>query len=158
PDDTISRFDPGSGNVKKFPVGSSPEGVAYRNGVVWVANSRSGTISQIDTQRNAKRDIDLGNEPTSLAFAGGHIWPAVLPSHASPRGGTLRVYSYPCSCSLDSDDPAYPGGFSKLQMLSLTNDGLVTYRRVDGLAGDETVPDLATAVPVPTNRGRTYTF
>jgi peptide/nickel transport system substrate-binding protein len=43
-------------------------------------------------------------------------------------------------------------------MLSLTNDGLVTYRRIGGLAGDELVPDLATALPAPTDGGRTYTF
>ena len=43
-------------------------------------------------------------------------------------------------------------------MLSLTNDGLVGYRRVTGLAGDELVPDLATGLPVLTDGGRTYTF
>ena len=43
-------------------------------------------------------------------------------------------------------------------MLSLTNDGLVTYRRAGGLAGAELVPDLATAIPRPTDGGRTYTF
>ena len=43
-------------------------------------------------------------------------------------------------------------------MLSLTNDGLVGYRRVTGLVGDQLVPDLATALPVPTDGGRTYTF
>ena len=43
-------------------------------------------------------------------------------------------------------------------MLSLTNDGLVGYRRVTGLAGDELVPDLATALPRPTDGGTTYTF
>ena len=49
-------------------------------------------------------------------------------------------------------------GFSQWQMLSLTNDGLVTYRRVGGLAGSTLVPDLATSLPAPTDNGRTYTF
>ena len=44
------------------------------------------------------------------------------------------------------------------QLLSVTNDGLVTYRRTGGLAGAELVPDLATAIPQPTSGGRTYTF
>ena len=44
------------------------------------------------------------------------------------------------------------------QMLSMTNDGLVGYRRVGGLAGDQLVPDLATALPVPADGGKTYTF
>ena len=43
-------------------------------------------------------------------------------------------------------------------MLSMTNDGLVGYRRVGGLAGDQLVPDLATSLPRPTDGGRTYTF
>ena len=43
-------------------------------------------------------------------------------------------------------------------MLSMTNDGLVGYQRVGGLAGDELVPDLATALPVPTDGGKTYVF
>jgi peptide/nickel transport system substrate-binding protein len=40
----------------------------------------------------------------------------------------------------------------------MTNDGLVTYRRTGGLAGSLLVPDLATSLPTPTNRGLTYTF
>ena len=44
------------------------------------------------------------------------------------------------------------------QMLSVTNDGLVGYRRTGGPAGDTLVPDLAAALPAPTAGGRTYTF
>jgi peptide/nickel transport system substrate-binding protein len=43
-------------------------------------------------------------------------------------------------------------------MLSMTNDGLVGYRRVAGLAGDQLVPDLATTLPAPTDGGKTYVF
>lgn len=59
----------------------------------------------------------------------------------------------------DSADPAaWRGILSHWLMLSLTNDGLVTYRRIGGLAGDTLVPDLATALPAPMDGGRTYTF
>src|SRR5262249_20226345 len=44
------------------------------------------------------------------------------------------------------------------QMLSITNDGLVGYRRTGGPAGNTLVPDLARALPVPADGGRTYTF
>ena len=40
----------------------------------------------------------------------------------------------------------------------MTNDGLVGYRRIDGPAGDTIVPDLATALPVPADSGKTYRF
>jgi peptide/nickel transport system substrate-binding protein len=43
-------------------------------------------------------------------------------------------------------------------MLSLTNDGLVTYRRTGGIVGDTLVPDLATELPSPTEGSRVYTF
>jgi peptide/nickel transport system substrate-binding protein len=44
------------------------------------------------------------------------------------------------------------------QMLGVTNDGLVGYRRTGGPAGDTLVPDLAIALPGPVNGGTTYTF
>ncbi len=40
----------------------------------------------------------------------------------------------------------------------MTNDGLVGYRRADGVSGTTLVPDLATALPEPTDAGRRYTF
>jgi peptide/nickel transport system substrate-binding protein len=57
-----------------------------------------------------------------------------------------------------SPDPTQFAGLPQWQLLSLTNDGLVTYRKAGGLAGAELVPDLATAIPQPTDGGRTYTF
>ena len=43
-------------------------------------------------------------------------------------------------------------------MLSVTNDGLVGYRRTGGPVGNTLVPDLAQALPAPADGGRTYTF
>jgi len=160
PEGTVSRFDPGTGRVEKIPVGSSPSGVAYGNGAVWVANTIDGTVSRIDPTNSSVRRIRVGSEPTALAIAGKDLWTTVLPSPASHRGGTLRVLRQPVVASLgDSADPAsWRGSFSQWQMLSLTNDGLVTYRRLGGLVGNTLVPDLATSLPGPTNGGRTYTF
>ena len=84
----------------------------------------------------------------------------MLPSLASHRGGTLTVIAQlpPDEGARPPTDPAvayYPWAW---QMLSMTNDGLVGYRRVGGLAGDQLVPDLAAALPVPADGGRTYTF
>jgi ABC-type transport system substrate-binding protein/DNA-binding SARP family transcriptional activator len=156
PDATVSRFDPGSGNVRKVPVGDSPAGVAYGNGAVWVANGTDGTVSRIDPKTNSTREIAVGNEPTALTVAGREVWATVLPSPASHRGGTMRVLR---SRGQDSADPAaWRGTFTHWQMLSLTNDGLVAYRRIGGLAGDTLVPDLATTLAAPTGSGRTYTF
>jgi ABC-type transport system substrate-binding protein/DNA-binding SARP family transcriptional activator len=160
PDGTVSRFDLGSGKVRKFLVGESPIGVAFGNGAVWVTNSRDGTLSRIDPKTKATTVIRVGNEPTALAISGKEVWTTVLPSPASHRGGTLRVVRTLYRDRGDSADPAaFPGfSFALWQMLSLTNDGLVAYRRVGGLAGDSLVPDLATTLPGATDGGRTYTF
>jgi peptide/nickel transport system substrate-binding protein len=42
--------------------------------------------------------------------------------------------------------------------MSSVYDGLVAYRRAGGSGGTTIVPDLAVAIPVPTDDGRTYTF
>jgi len=158
PDGTVSRFDPGSGTVRKVLAGSSPVAVAFGNGAVWVTNGSGGTVTRIDPKTSSTRDVSVGNEPTALTVAGKDIWTTVLASPVSHRGGTLRVVRN-LPLLRDSTDPAtWHGSFASWQMLSLTNDGLVTYRRVGGLAGDSLVADLATALPAPTDHGRTYTF
>ena len=157
---TVSSFDPRTGRVRAIKVGGAPTGVAYAGGAVWVAGSLSGTVSRIDPRTGTTRLIRVGNEPTNLAAAGTHVWATVLPSLASHRGGTLTVIGPPpvADHPVPPTDPAVADDLDTWQMLSLTNDGLVGYRRVTGLAGDELVPDLATALPRPTDGGRTYTF
>jgi YVTN family beta-propeller protein len=156
---TVSRFDPGTGSVSKIPVGRSPSGVAYGAGAVWVANELDGTVSRIDPRTSLVRQIRVGNEPSAVAAEGKNAWVTVLPSPASHRGGTLRIAGGPSArTGFHSVDPAVFDGIGQWLMLSLTSDGLVSYRRVGGLLGDTVVPDLATSLPQPTDGGRTYTF
>jgi peptide/nickel transport system substrate-binding protein len=157
PDGSVSRYDPSSGRVRKITVGNSPEGVAYGDGAVWVANSLDGTVSRIDPDTGSARLIRVGNEPTAVAPVGGNAWVTVLPGRVSHRGGTLRIAAGTQNMPYSADPKAFAGPI-QWQLLSITNDGLVTYRRAGGLAGAELVPDLATAIPQPTDGGRTYTF
>ena len=159
PEATVSRFDPGSGSVTKINVGRAPVGIAYGSGAVWAANSGEGTVDRIDPNGNAIRSMRVGNEPTAVAAGSGRVWTTVLPGPKAHRGGRLRVVESPAFASLGGSlDPAVFGGLGQWQMLSLTNDGLVTYRRIGGIAGDTLVPDLATELPIPTRGGRIYTF
>jgi YVTN family beta-propeller protein len=160
-DGALSRFDPRTRQVRTIKVGGAPTSVAYAVGALWVADGLHGSVSRVEPGTGNAVVIHLGNEPTSLAAAGGRIWATVLPSLASHRGGTLTVIT-----KLPPDegpappptDPAMAYYLWAWQMLTMTNDGLVGYRRVAGLAGDELVPDLATTLPLPTDDGRTYTF
>jgi peptide/nickel transport system substrate-binding protein len=157
PDGTVSRFDPRSGQIRKIAVGEAPTGVAYGSGEVWVAAARSGTVLRIDPGSGSVRTVGVGNEPAEVAAVGNDAWVTVLPGSASHRGGTLRL-ALPSDAMPQSPDPTQFAGVPQWQLLSLTNDGLVTYRKAGGLAGAELVPDLATSIPQPTEGGRTYTF
>jgi peptide/nickel transport system substrate-binding protein len=159
PEATVTRFNPGSGTVTKINVGGAPLGIAFGSSAVWVANRRDGTVERIDPNGNAIRSLHVGNEPAAIAAGSGRIWTTVLPAPDAHRGGTLRVVESSAFGSLGASlDPAVFGGLGQWQMLSLTNDGLATYRRVGGIAGDTLVPDLATELPSPTGDGRIYTF
>jgi YVTN family beta-propeller protein len=154
---TAARFDPLTGHVQKFGIGGSPAGITYADGAVWVANGPGGSLLRIDPRTRSVRSIHTGNEPTAVAAAGTDVLTTVLPSPASHRGGTLTLIASLLPHDQDTD-PAVAYTIPMWQMLSVTNDGLVGYRRVGGPLGDTLVPDLAQALPAPASNGLTYTF
>jgi ABC-type transport system substrate-binding protein/DNA-binding SARP family transcriptional activator/streptogramin lyase len=153
----VARVDPVTGHVQKSRTGGTPAGIAYADGAVWVADSQSGTVWRIDPQTGSVRPIPVGNQPTALAPAGGGVLVTVLPSLASHRGGTLTLIAQ-LQPHDQATDPAAAYTIPMWQMLGVTNDGLVGYRRTGGPTGDTLVPDLAIALPGPVNGGTTYTF
>jgi ABC-type transport system substrate-binding protein len=157
PGGVVARVDPVTGRVRKIRTGGSPAGIAYANGVVWVADSQGGTVWRIDPQTGSARPIPVGNQPAMLAPAGGGVLVTVLPSLASHRGGTLTLIAQ-LQPHDQATDPAAAYTIPMWQMLSVTNDGLVSYQRTGGPTGNTLVPDLATALPTPANGGTTYTF
>ena len=77
------------------------------------------------------------------------------PLMAAHRGGTLRLTADSAFGSLDPQIN-YSSGF--IQVFASVYDGLVTFRKTSGRAGDDVVPDLADSVPTPTDGGRTWVF
>lgn len=154
---SMARFDPWTGHLRSFKTGGSPAGVAYADGAVWVADGSGGSVVRIDPRTGAARRVHVGNQPTAVTAAGGDVLATVLPSPASHRGGTLTVIAN-LSPHDQATDPALASTIPMWQMLSVTNDGLVGYRRAGGPPGDTLVPDLATALPAPVDGGRTYTL
>ena len=159
-DGSLTRVDPRAGKVRAITVGGAPTGVVFADGAAWVADGARGTVSRIDPGTGATKLIPVGNQPTMLAAAGQDVWATVLPSLATHRGGTLTVIaSRPAPNRPGPDtDPAVAYDPLNWKMLSMTNDGLVGYQRAGGQAGDLLIPDLATALPRPTDAGRSYTF
>jgi ABC-type transport system substrate-binding protein/DNA-binding SARP family transcriptional activator/streptogramin lyase len=154
---TVARIDPRNGKIRTIRVGGEPAGIAYGGGSVWVANSGGGSVVRIDPRTGSVRSVHVGNQPTAVATAGGSVLATVLPSSATHRGGTLTLIAN-LSQHDQATDPAVAYTVPMWQMLSVTNDGLVGYRRAGGPAGNTLVPDLAQALPSPADGGLNYTF
>ena len=164
-DATVSRVDPGTLAVRAtIPVGSGPSALEAGAGSVWVANQYSGSVSRIDPGRDqVTTSVDVGGDPTSLALRQGRLWVGVSADGASHRGGTFVIVTPESLTSsnpatLSSVDPAFYDGAFNPQFTGLAYDALVTFQLSPGAAGLRLVPDLALAVPVPADGGRSYTF
>ena len=163
-DGTVSKIDPSSGHVEGFfPVGKQPSGIAVAaDGHVWVANAGSETLTELDpTTGHVIRTVPIGAPPGGVALDGETAYVAARVPPSAHRGGTLTLavanppglYSQPIPKSLD------PGsGYSAWELLSMTNDGLLTYSRAGGAEAYKVVPDLATGLPTRSDGGLTYTF
>jgi peptide/nickel transport system substrate-binding protein len=75
---------------------------------------------------------------------------------AGGSGGTLTTVAK--AAPSGSPDPQIDYTLQEWQLLILTHDGLVGFKRAAGTEGTKIVPDLATAVPKPTDGGKTYSF
>jgi YVTN family beta-propeller protein len=164
-DATVSRVDPAALAVTAtIPVGSGPAALAAGAGSLWVANRYSGTVSRIDPGRNqAVAALAVGGAPTALVMGRGRLWVAVVAADGSHRGGTLTIAtpiavgtSAPATSA--SIDPAFFNYAFNPQFGGLAYDDLVTFQRSVGADGLRIVPDLALAIPAPSDGGATYAF
>ena len=164
-DATISRVDPAALAVTAtIPVGSGPAALAAGAGSLWVANRYSGTVSRIDPRDNrAIATLVVGGDPTALVAGRGQIWVAVAAEGSGHRGGTLTLVT---STTLDTSAPATSASIDPAffytafspQFGGLAYDDLITFQRSAGADGLRIVPDLALAIPPPSDGGATYAF
>ncbi|HYS33127.1 MAG TPA: BTAD domain-containing putative transcriptional regulator [Streptosporangiaceae bacterium] len=154
---TVRRLDPRTGRGTLIRLGGALAGIAYGNGALWIAKSSAGVVVRLDPRTGSRTAVRTGDDPGAVAAAGRDVLTTVLPSQAAHRGGTLTVLAH-LDRADESTDPAIAFTRTQWQLLSITNDGLVTYRRTGGTAGNSLVPDLATALPAPADDGRTYVF
>jgi YVTN family beta-propeller protein len=153
-DGTLSRVDPARDAVSStVAVGDAPSSVAASAAGVWVADQGAARLVGIDPQTGGVRiRYALGAPPVAVALRGATPWLAAGAAVAGRhRGGTLRVM-YRAFTYLDPAQPfdVHPG------IWRATGDGLVAV--TNALGAGELVPDLATAVPQPTDGGLTYAF
>jgi len=152
---TITRFDPATMSVTgTVGAGEEPIALAAAGDGMWVASARDSTILRFDPAVPRVTDTyQVGNEPRALTGNEDGLWVGVEASSAVHRGGTLKLVKQArVSIDPDGDD------FLSWTVLASTYDGLVTYRKTGGAAGQAVVPDLAVSVPQPSSGGLTYTF
>jgi peptide/nickel transport system substrate-binding protein len=157
-DGSVTRVRASTGGVEAtIPTRDGAGSLAAAGGRVWVGNELDDSLSVIDPSTNAvERTISVGAGASSLAASGDGIWVAVGASASEHRGGTLDVSSE--TEMPTSIDPALTYDLIGWQILTITNDGLVGYRKVGGGAGATLVPDLAAALPEVSDDGLTYRF
>ena len=154
---TVQKIDARSSTVVgAVEVGGTPSGLAVAGGRVWVANDVEGTISWIDTGAKEATPVRVGGRPTAVAAEGTDVYVGLRPLGRVHRGGTLKVLAG--TDAFFAVDPAVAYDPDLWRFLTVTNDSLLTYRRVSGGPGYQLVPDLAAAMPVISQDGRTYTF
>jgi YVTN family beta-propeller protein len=154
-DDTVSEIDPTTLATREtIPVVGSPSALAFGDGALWVSAEFGQRVVRIDPRTGDKAVIRIGNRPEGLAAVPGGVWVAVQPSGAGHRGGRLVVLGG----AFDSIDPAFAGSTDSVSVIGLAYDGLTAFRRVGGSEGTQRVPDLAAALPAPTDGGKSYTF
>jgi peptide/nickel transport system substrate-binding protein len=154
-DATVSKIDVRTGSVTAtIPVGSGPSALTAAGGSIWVANVDSGTLSRIDPRRDqVVETLRVGGRPAAVAASNGTVWVGTGPRGAPHSGGTLTIVTTDRGRSLD---PAFQD--SSTLLTRLVDDTLVTFQAVAGPAGLRLVPDLALALPTPSNDGSTYAF
>jgi len=157
-DGTVSRINPADNSVAAaIPVGRGPNAVTVAAGFVWVTNRYDGSVSWIDPSTNHVKDATrVGESPGGIAASGNDLWVSARGPLTAHRGGTLRLLAG--VDEFDSIDPAAAYTLASWGTRIITNDALLTYKRVGGSGGTQLVPDLATSIPRATDAGKTYTF
>jgi YVTN family beta-propeller protein len=155
-DNTVSQIDSTTLTARAvIPVGGGPSAVAFADGSVWVSAEFGARVVRIDPRSGTSvGSIPVGNRPEGLAAGTGGVWVAVQASGQGHYGGRLVVLGQ----SLDSIDPALANSTNSTSVLAAAYDGLTATRRAGGSAGTQLVPDLAAALPLPADGGRSYTF
>jgi YVTN family beta-propeller protein len=157
-DGTVSRISPRTGVVSgAVDVGGSPISVAATAKLLWVADETNHRLVAIDPATDTvARRVDLGVTPVAVAASPTRVWVSAQSAPGKHRGGTLLLDA-PLG-TVDWIDPAIAYTSSDWTVLSMTNDGLVSFRHTGGSDGAQIVPDLAVSVPTPTDGGTTYRF
>ena len=98
----------------------------------------------------------IGLAALVLTGCGGSSKKKSSSSSSGNAGGTLITVAK--AGPSGSPDPQINYTLQEWQLLILTHDGLLGFKRAKGTEGTKLVPDLATAIPKPQDGGKTFVF
>jgi YVTN family beta-propeller protein len=157
---SVTRINRATGDAVTLSVGDGPNSVQVAGNAVWVSNEYDGTMTWIDQSSNEIHRLPpLGASPRGMTIdSGGRIWVAsgafADPAH---RGGTLTVVANKLPGGRGAD-PSAISDSTTIMAERYVYDGLVALGLSGGAASQSLVPDLAQAIPQPSNGNKTYTF
>ena len=156
-DDNVTQIDATTLTQRAvIPVADGPSAVAFGDGSVWVSAEFGDRVVRIDPKTaTIVGSIPIGNRPEGLAAGAGGVWVAAQSSGQGHYGGRLVVID---TSNLDSIDPAIADTIDSGALIAALYDGLTNTPQVGGSAGIQPIPDLAAALPAPTDGGLSYTF
>jgi len=156
---SVTRIHRATGAALTIAVGDGPHSVQVAGEDVWVSGEYDGTITRIDPSSNEARRWPVGASPRGLAEADGKIWVASGAfADAGHMRGTLRVAGDTIPGAQGVIDPAAVHDTVTMPAERFVYDGLVAHAMSDGVASQTLVPDLALALPRPSNGDKTYAF
>jgi peptide/nickel transport system substrate-binding protein len=110
----------------------------------------------LNRQGFGRAGVALALAAAGLAIGAASALAATPPGHqAAHDGGTLKLTYQGAPGSMD---PQINYTLQGWQMEQATQDGLVNFKKAQGTAAYAVVPDLAVAIPKPTNGGKTWVF
>ncbi|MEP7378902.1 MAG: ABC transporter substrate-binding protein [Chloroflexota bacterium] len=152
-DDTVSVVDPVAFRVSAtIDLAGAPTALTLDGRTLWVAD-RAGAVERVELGDPTKSHprIELGSSAEAVIVVDGRPWVVTRASLSAHRGGTMEIVS---SFPTDID----PAVYANPTFADLALDGLVGFEHVGGVAGSQLFADLATALPQPSDGGRTYAF
>jgi peptide/nickel transport system substrate-binding protein len=170
--DSIWTVNPESGTVWKvrpsgvvadeYQVGVGALPMAPSGDTMWVAVQDAGTLTGIDMITGAAREIGLGHFVTGVVAGNDELLVAIdrTPEEtvAQVEGDVLTIATPFSPFFGPNPDPATNGSFEFRQAGFITCAGLLRYPDTPGPGAWDLEPEVATALPVISADGRTYTF
>ncbi len=157
---TLYKIDQSGRIVATYPTGDGASGVSYADGTLWVVNQDAGSITGVDAATGATRVFRFGHPLNSVAALGTQLAVVLNPGKtyedriAALKGDVARLIIP----AYQLGDPALADNPFAFQAERATCLSLLRYPDANPPAGLRLKPELATAMPVVTPDGRTYTF